>query len=155
MGVKPPPGLEIPKVESPAKTVAPKIKIAIGPTGMSQFSLPPALKEQANPPGLPEPPATAQGNEQASQAEVRPGYIWIGRFPREVGAQNAAKRIEDLGLPVRIVPRHNAVTDSDFFVVLSGPFGAEKIDDMLEKLHGAGFKNARRGAAKNPEGEQP
>ena len=53
--------------------------------------------------------------------------VWAGRFPRQIGARNAADRIERLGLPVTVIPRHRP-NDTDFFVVLSGPFAAGKIE---------------------------
>ncbi len=71
------------------------------------------------------------------------GYVWVNRFPREIGAQNAAKKVEDLGLPVSIVPRHNPITDDDFFVVLSGPYSAAKIGGIIEKLKSIGFEGAK------------
>jgi serine/threonine protein kinase len=71
------------------------------------------------------------------------GYVWVNRFPREVGAQNAAKKVEDLGLPVSIIPRHNPITDDDFFVVLSGPYSAAKIGGIIEKLKSIGFEGAK------------
>jgi hypothetical protein len=67
----------------------------------------------------------------------------VNRFPREVGAQNAAKKVEDLGLPVSIIPRHNPITDDDFFVVLSGPYSAAKIGGIIEKLKSIGFEGAK------------
>ncbi|MGA2718480.1 MAG: serine/threonine-protein kinase [Candidatus Acidiferrales bacterium] len=71
------------------------------------------------------------------------GYVWVSRFPREVGAQNAAKKVEDMGLPVSIVPRHNPITDDDFFVVLSGPYSAAKIGGIIEQLKSIGFEAAK------------
>jgi hypothetical protein len=69
--------------------------------------------------------------------------IWVGRFAREVGAQNAANKITSMGLPVSVIPRHNPITNSDFFVVMAGPFAADRIDSMVEQLHAKGFANAR------------
>ena len=48
-----------------------------------------------------------------------------------------------MGLPVTIVPKHNSVTDGDFFVVLTGPYAASKIDGIVEKLKAKGFAQAR------------
>jgi len=71
------------------------------------------------------------------------GYVFVNRFPHQVGAENAAKRVEDMGLRVTVVPRHNPVTDKDFFVVLSGPYSAAKIDKIIEQLKERGFAEAR------------
>jgi serine/threonine protein kinase len=72
------------------------------------------------------------------------GYIWVSRFPREAGAQNAAKRIGLMGLPVAIIPHHKALNDSDFFVVLAGPITAEKIDGIITRLKANGFSLAHQ-----------
>jgi hypothetical protein len=68
--------------------------------------------------------------------------IWVGRFPRAVGAQNAAGKIANMGLRASVVPRHNPATNRDFFVVMAGPFAADKIDGMVEQLRAKGFANA-------------
>jgi serine/threonine protein kinase len=79
----------------------------------------------------------------APAAKSAGGYVWVNRFPREVGAQNAAKKIEDMGLPVSIIPRHNPITDDDFFVVLSGPYSAAKMGGIIEQLKSIGFEGAK------------
>ena len=85
----------------------------------------------------------ASGGSGTPAAKGRGGYVWVNRFPHEVGAQNAAKKVEDLGLPVSIIPRHNPITDDDFFVVLSGPYSAAKIGGIIEKLKSIGFEGAK------------
>jgi serine/threonine protein kinase len=90
--------------------------------------------------------ASSQGAPAASGAPAAKGgggYVWVNRFPREVGAQNAAKKIEDMGLPVSIIPRHNPITDDDFFVVLSGPYSAARIGGIIEQLKSIGFEAAK------------
>lgn len=81
--------------------------------------------------------------EPARPAGNAGGYVWVNRFPRQGGAQNAAKKIEEMGLPVTIVPRRNPVNNADFFVVLSGPFAAGKIDSIIQQLKSNGFALAR------------
>ena len=66
------------------------------------------------------------------------GYVWVGRYPRQVGAQNAANRIEKIGLPVTIMPRRHP-DQTEFFVVVSGPYPAAKIDGIVEQLKTNGF----------------
>jgi cell division septation protein DedD len=66
-------------------------------------------------------------------------YLWIGRFMREDRAQDSAKKIEDAGLPSMVVPRRNP--NGEFFVVLSGPFGAKKASDAMGQLESLGFAN--------------
>ena len=75
-----------------------------------------------------------------------PSYLWIGRFEREDKAQSTAKKIEDLGLPVVVVPRHSAT--GEFFVVLTGPYGPERIESAMDWLKTQGFGNVR--LVKNP-----
>jgi hypothetical protein len=79
----------------------------------------------------------------AAGAQVGPSYVFVGRFPRAVGAQSAAKQIEGMSLPVTVIPRHNPKNNIDFFAVFCGPFGAKKIDSVTAQLHARGFTNAR------------
>ena len=78
------------------------------------------------------------------------GYVWIGRFQRQDRAQAAAKKIEDMGLPVVTVPRRNP--SGEFFVVLSGPFPAKKVSDVMQQLQQHGFTNIH--PIRNPVGDQ-
>ncbi|MGD0965074.1 MAG: serine/threonine-protein kinase [Candidatus Acidiferrales bacterium] len=96
----------------------------------------PAMVSSQDPPAAPTDPAVPS-------ARGGGGYVWVSRFPREVGAQNAARKIEEMGLPVSIIPKHNTVTDENFFVVLTGPYAAAKIDGILERLKSRGFLQAR------------
>jgi serine/threonine protein kinase len=66
-------------------------------------------------------------------------YLWVGRYPREEGAQSAAKKIEGLGLPVTIIPRHGP--GGDFYVVFTGPFGEKRVPDVMQWLETQGFVN--------------
>jgi len=75
-----------------------------------------------------------------------PSYLWVGRFEREDRAQSTAKKIEDLGLPVAVVPRQNA--EGDFYVVLTGPFGPERVSSVMDWLKAQGFLGVR--LVKNP-----
>ncbi len=77
-------------------------------------------------------------------ARNRPAFIWVGRFAREAGAQNTARKIEDMGLPVTVMPRHNPKTNSDFFAVFTGPFAVNTIDDVMKQLQAKGFANAHK-----------
>jgi serine/threonine protein kinase len=95
------------------------------------------------------PTASSQNAAASSESsDARPvkgggGYVFVNRFPRQVGAENAAKKVEDMGLRVTVIPRHNPITDKDFFVVLSGPYSAAKIGGIIEQLKGRGFAEAR------------
>jgi len=75
-----------------------------------------------------------------------PSYLWVGRFEREDRAQSTAKKIEDLGLPVAVIPRQNA--EGEFYVVLTGPFGPERVPSVMDWLKTQGFQGVR--VVKNP-----
>jgi serine/threonine protein kinase len=79
-----------------------------------------------------------------------PSYVWVGRFEREDRAQATAKKIEGLGLPVTVVPRH--VGAAEFFVVLVGPFGPERVESAMDWLKTQGFAGVR--LVKNPLGNE-
>ncbi len=68
------------------------------------------------------------------------GYIWVGRFERDDRAQTAAKKIEDLGLPVEVLPRQNGQVR--FFAVFAGPFADDRMSGALELLQLQGFTAA-------------
>jgi len=76
-------------------------------------------------------------------------YLWIGRYLREDRAKAAKKKIEDLGLPASIVPRHGV--GGDAFVVFAGPFGAKRIESVTQWLKAQGFEgvHAVEGPAPN------
>ncbi len=80
--------------------------------------------------------------------DTTPSYLWVGRFEREDKAQNTAKKIEDLGLPVVVVPRHGLT--GEFYVVLTGPYGPERIESAMDWLKTQGFADVR--LIKNPLG---
>jgi len=67
-----------------------------------------------------------------------PSYLWVGRYDREDRAQEAARKIEDLGLPVMVIPRYNNAGE-EFYVVLSGPFAAKRISSVTDWLVTQGF----------------
>ncbi|HVB35770.1 MAG TPA: protein kinase [Candidatus Acidoferrales bacterium] len=72
-----------------------------------------------------------------------PVYLWVGRFQREGGAQSAAKRIEDDGLPVVVMPRRNPQNSQQFFVVFTGPFARTRAQDVIQRLQEQGFFSVR------------
>jgi serine/threonine protein kinase len=92
-------------------------------------------------------------NEPVTQPPVNdhtPSYLWVGRFEREDRAQSTAKKIEDLGLPVTVVPRQGAT--GQFFVVVTGPYGPERVESAMDYLKTQGFSDVR--LIKNPLGTQ-
>jgi serine/threonine protein kinase len=92
-------------------------------------------------------------NEPVSQPPVNdhtPSYLWVGRFEREDKAQSAAKKIQDLGLPVTVVPR--ASLTGQVFVVVTGPYGPERVESAMDYLKTQGFSDVR--LIKNPVGGQ-
>jgi len=92
-------------------------------------------------------------NEPVDQPPVNdhtPSYLWIGRFEREDKAQSIAKKIEDLGLPVTVVPRRGLT--GEFYIVVTGPYGPERVESAMDYLKTQGFANVR--LIKNPGGQQ-
>jgi cell division septation protein DedD len=83
--------------------------------------------------------ARAFAQDRALGNETGATYLWMGRFQREDRAQETAKKIESLGLPAVIVPRHNPT--GDFFVLLSGPFAPQAVSAAMDQLQGQGFAN--------------
>jgi hypothetical protein len=82
--------------------------------------------------------------------DTTPSYVWVGRFEREDRAQATAKKIEVLGLPVQVLTRHTAT--GEFFVVLVGPFGPERVESAMDWLKTQGFAGVR--LVKNPFGSE-
>jgi serine/threonine protein kinase len=107
----------------------------------------PAATVASTAPAVPEPapPSATSAPDGGLPAGTQngPSMIWVGRFAREGVAQNTASKIADMGLRVSVIPRHNPMTNSDFFVVTAGPFAADKIDSTVEQLRAKGFVNAR------------
>jgi len=79
-----------------------------------------------------------------------PSYLWVGRFEREDKAQSVAKKVEDLGLPVTVVPRRGLT--GEFYIVVTGPYGPERVESAMDYLKTQGFANVR--LIKNPGGGQ-
>lgn len=76
--------------------------------------------------------SSATGNDAST-------YLWVGRYALEDRAQKAAKKIQDLGLPVTVIPRHNAA--GEFFLVVTGPFGGQRVASVTQWLETQGFSN--------------
>jgi hypothetical protein len=118
----------------------------------------PAAKNQASAPAAARPnehraPDTFGENEPVAQPPVNdhtPSYIWVGRFEHEEKAQSAAKKIEDLGLPVSVVPRPSLT--GQIYIVVTGPYGPERVESAMDYLKTQGFSDVR--LIKNPTGGQ-
>ncbi len=86
-------------------------------------------------------PGAKAGPGAGTGAEAATTYLWVGRYGKEDGAQKAAKKIEDLGLPVVVIPRHGP--NGEAYVVFSGPFGQSRAWSVTRWLEAQGFKNVR------------
>jgi serine/threonine protein kinase len=143
--VNPGPGESTAAVPEPAKSAA------ATPTKHPAANVPPRVAEPAKKPF--QPPAKKAfipPNEPTTAANPFT-YLWVGRFDREDRAQAAAKKIEDLGLPVVVVPRRNF--NGEFFVIFAGPFGEKRLPDVKQWLEAQGFHNVR--PVKYPFGPAP
>jgi serine/threonine protein kinase len=68
-------------------------------------------------------------------------YVWVGRYEHEDRAQAAAKKIEDLGLPVAVLPRRGPTGEA--YVVVTGPFGPDRVTSVMDWLKTQGFLGVR------------
>jgi len=112
------------------------------------------------PEGKAEPPSDAQVNSSESAPKTQhkayaqagqvatpvlndhmASYVWVGRYEREERAQAAAKKIEDLGLPVSVIPRRNPT--GQVYVVFTGPFGPDRVTSVIDWLKTQGFLGVR------------
>lgn len=131
---------------APKKTAPEKPQVAASKPVLPQT--PPASKSASQP--------STQNNLEAQQRQSekilsqdanpegennRKKYLWIGRYQKEEGAQNAAKKLEDLGQPAVILPRHGP--SGEFFVVFTGPFPGSRIPNVTQWLESQGFRNVR------------
>jgi serine/threonine protein kinase len=73
-------------------------------------------------------------------------YVWIGRYPREEKAQEAAKKLELHSLSVVVIPRHSPTGEA--FAVFTGPYNQAKIKGVVDWLRTQGFPLAH--AVANP-----
>jgi serine/threonine protein kinase len=133
----------------PAAKAKPTAEASIKPPSLDIFpevELP--AKRPLSPPKHPAAPqaATSAGEPQSGAAEGDHSYVWVGRFAQRDKAQEAAKKIEDLSLPVVIIPRH--LPTGEAFAVFTGPYNEQKISGVIEWLRAQGFKGAH--AAANP-----
>jgi serine/threonine protein kinase len=124
----------------PAPDPAPRAEAAPAP----HVDPVPAKKlPQSTPRNEAPPDVQARADQAFGEAEksTAPKYLWIGRFQREDKAQEAAKKLEDLGLPVAVIPKP-AVTGKAY-VVFAGPVGAKRVPNVLGWLKAQGFENVR------------
>ena len=75
------------------------------------------------------------GGQNASQ----PAYLLVGRFGREDRAQGVSKRLEDMNLPVIVVPRKTP--NGEAFFVLTGPYNGGRLQNVKRQLEEQGFLN--------------
>jgi serine/threonine protein kinase len=110
-----------PNVEVPAKKSARQIELEKAP---------------------PDVPDKAFGETRSANGEISTTYLWVGRFQREDKAQEAVQKIKGFGLPARSIPRRGPA--GDFWVVVTGPFGAQRVSDMTQWLEAQGFRNVHQ-----------
>jgi serine/threonine protein kinase len=159
----PPVAVEVPSAAPTAPVAAPAATPAAAASddqsappsapASSQATAQPAPSTNAAPAQAkkkPEPAASAPKAEQQPADDALPqtadagasnaaaAYLWVGRYEREDRAQEAAKKIEELGLPVSVIPRYNNAGE-EFYVVLSGPFDGKRLSSVADWLVTQGF----------------
>lgn len=101
-------------------------------------------KKPADQPARASPPQDAQQRAGKALGEAAANgltYLWVGRYLKEDKAQGAAKKIEDLGLPVVVIPKHGLT--GQFFVVFAGPVGTKRVPSVMQWLEAQGFRDVR------------
>jgi hypothetical protein len=68
-------------------------------------------------------------------------YLYVKSFLREDRAKEAVTRIEALGMPADVVPKH--VGNADVFIVYSGPYPDTEVASAMQKLEEKGFSNVQ------------
>ncbi|HXZ14293.1 MAG TPA: protein kinase [Candidatus Sulfotelmatobacter sp.] len=151
----PPPDFAYEKPGETAETPAPDSTTPATPAASPQVEEPPAAAPKPAAPKAPaqkpaQAPPTAEGQQRAErsfdgvpvpQTPKGKTYLWVGRFQKEDRAQEAAKKIEELGLPVEIVPKRNG--NQQVYVVFAGPFSAERVPSVKQWLQSQGFLTVR------------
>lgn len=151
-----------PTPQEPKPTIAEKPSASLE-TKSSEAEVPPhaetaPVKKPSEPTASDTPPPDVQeraekafgetGNANNAKGGGGQTYLFVGRYGREQAAQDAAKKIEGLGLAVTVVPRHGPA--GEFYIVYTGPFGAKRIPDVMQWLEARGFMNVR--PVKRPNG---
>jgi len=135
---KPAASAALPAEAKPAKHLAP-------PTPGEEKAEPPSDTQGASSENVPKTPhkSYAQAGQVMTPAlnDHMASYVWVGRYEREERAQAAAKKIEDLGLPVSVIPRRSPT--GEFYVVFTGPFGPDRVTSVIDWLKTQGFLGAR------------
>jgi len=70
-------------------------------------------------------------------ADRVPSWVWVARYEGEDRAQDASRKISDLGLPVAVIPRRNLT--GQVYLVVSGPFGPDRVTSVVDWLKTQGF----------------
>jgi hypothetical protein len=128
-------------VASPAPVAKPATK-HMGGTGAAEKDSSPSDNSSEN-----ARKTTPKASGQAEQAETpflsnrMASYVWVGRYEHEDRAQAAAKKIEDLGLPVAVMPRRGPMGEA--YVVVTGPFGPDRVTSVVDWLKAQGFLGVR------------
>ncbi|HXX71387.1 MAG TPA: protein kinase [Candidatus Acidoferrum sp.] len=141
------------KEEKPAANAAASVEAKplrrVAPTGTEKAE-PPSDTQVASSANAPKTPHKASGQARQVLTPVlndhMASYVWVGRYEREERAQAAAKKIEDLGLPVSVIPRRSAA--GAVYVVVTGPFGPDRVTSVIDWLKTQGFLGVR--AINNP-----
>jgi hypothetical protein len=151
------PPAPVSKPKQPAQPPAPVSKLKATTQPPAKPPVPkvyPTVELPGRKTSSPSPTKPAAGNGQNSGSTPSQGkpqvdassYVWVGRFTLRDKAQEAAKKIEDLNLPVVIIPRH--LPTGEAFAVFTGPFNEKKIGGVIDRLRAQGFSNVH--VATNP-----
>jgi serine/threonine protein kinase len=80
--------------------------------------------------------------EGKPSAKGRMEYLWVGRYQKEDNAKDVVKKLRGLSLPAYSFP-HYGPGGGQFWVVITGPFGADRASDVMQWLEAQGYKGVR------------
>jgi SPOR domain len=86
-----------------------------------------------------EQPTEKGSDSHWTESDASTGYVWVGRFTQATSAQDTAKKVEALGLPATVETRNSA--EGQFYVVVSGPYSADRKTSSLDYLKAQGFSS--------------
>jgi serine/threonine protein kinase len=138
---------EKPAVSAPVAPEAKPVKHVVATAPAADEKDPPSSEKPAASPEDTPKNAHKAFSQQAGPMEPSllnehtASYVWVGRFEHEDRAQAAAKKIEDLGLPVAVIPKRGATGEA--YVVVTGPFGPDRVRSVIDWLKTQGFLGVR------------
>jgi hypothetical protein len=135
------------KVEDKPAVPSTKTETVKKPDIFPKVELPGPKMAQMHPPDVPPPdigePRFQNGRQDGGLGITKGAdvYLFINRFGKEERAEEAASRLQAMGLKTSIISRHGIT--GEVFILLTGPFGEQKALETEQKLENQGYKMVR------------